>query len=227
MSISQKIDNKELTDENKMYVSNNFKTFGKEEDREVVHFMINTVDDLIQILRDNASKYDEISVAHMDDDLTELFYELKKAGYQPNIHFGAGIINTITCVFKICKKKSITVHIKSQRPSKFKIEETVMVPDVETLNNLHKVRHEFTSSIIRSDYKSFYSEKDMEVFKDFRSRAKYGIFDIKDTRDPDDLVEIDITKAYTAAFEKIDKVPVFSEFDIWKPYNDDDTPTHY
>ena len=119
------------------------------------------------------------------------------------------------------QKKSITVHIKSQRPSKFKIEEAVMVPDVETLNNLHQVRHEFTSSIIRSDYKSFYSEKDMEVFKDFRSRAKYGIFDIKDRRDPDDLVEIDITKAYTAAFEKIDKVPVFNEFDIWKPYNDE------
>jgi hypothetical protein len=107
MSISHKIENQELADENKMYVSNNFKTFEKEEDREVVHFMINTVDDLIQILRDNASKYDEISVAHMDDDLTELFYEPKKAGYQPNIHFGAGIINTITCVFKICKKNRL------------------------------------------------------------------------------------------------------------------------
>jgi hypothetical protein len=113
-----------------------------------------------------------------------------------------------------------------------------MVPDVETLNNLHQVRHEFTSSNIRSDYNSFYPDEDMKIFKDFRSRAKYGIFDIGDTRDSDDLVEIDITKAYAAAFEKTDKIPVFNEFDIWKPYNDEPikdlglyvaptTPTHY
>ena len=51
------------------------------------------------------------------------------------IHFGAGNINTITCIFTI-NKKSFKNVIKSQRPSKQKIEETTMVPDVETLNNL-------------------------------------------------------------------------------------------
>jgi len=47
------------------------------------------------------------------------------------IHFGAGIINSITCIFKITNK-NITIRIKSQRPTKFTIEETVMVPDVDT-----------------------------------------------------------------------------------------------
>ena len=37
----------------------------------------------------------------------------------------------------------------------------------------------------------------------------------------DSLIEKDITKAYTAAFEKINKVPVFNEFDIWKPYKNE------
>ena len=219
MSISHKIENENITHEDHMYVSNNFKTFENEEDVEVVHFMINTIDDLLQILRDNHDKYEEISVAHLDDDLKELFYNLKKIGYQPMIHFGAGIINTITCIFNI-QGKSITVRIKSQRPTKFTIEETVMTPDVETLNNLHKARHEFSRSILRGDYKSYYTDVDMEIFKEYRNKAKYGTFcSYRDKIPYNDLVEIDVTKAYTAAFEKIDQIPVFNEFDIWKPYN--------
>ena len=40
-------------------VSNNFKTFENEDEVEVVHFTINTIDDLLQILRDNHDKYEE------------------------------------------------------------------------------------------------------------------------------------------------------------------------
>ena len=100
-----------------------------------------------------------------------------------------------------------------------------MVPDVETLNNLYKVRHEFSSTILRSDYKSYYTEHDLDIFKRYRNKAKYGTFgDIRDIK-TESLIEIDITKAYTAVFEKIDKVPVFNEFAIWKPYKNE--PTKY
>ena len=112
--ISQKIEKKELTHEGNMYVSKNFKTFEDEEDKEVVHFMIKSVDDLLPIIRENYQKHDEIAVAHTDDDLTELFYELKKIGYQPMIHFGAGNINTITCNFTI-NKKSFNVIRKNHK----------------------------------------------------------------------------------------------------------------
>ena len=37
------------------------------------------------------------------------------------------------------------------------------------------------------------------------------------------LVEIDITKAYTAAFFRIDTVPVFNEFDTWEPRDPKET----
>ena len=33
------------------------------------------------------------------------------------------------------------------------------------------------------------------------------------------LVEIDVNKAFTSAFVSIEKVPVFSEFDAWKRYD--------
>jgi hypothetical protein len=31
-------------------------------------------------------------------------------------------------------------------------------------------------------------------------------------------VEIDLSKAYTAAFGKITAIPVFNEFDVFRPY---------
>ena len=33
-------------------------------------------------------------------------------------------------------------------------------------------------------------------------------------------IELDISKAYASAFSKITKIPLFNEFDIWKPYDD-------
>jgi hypothetical protein len=33
------------------------------------------------------------------------------------------------------------------------------------------------------------------------------------------LVEIDVSKAYTSALIKIDNIPIFNEFDIFQPYN--------
>ena len=77
---------------------------------------------------------------------------------------------TIVCNFTI-NKKTVNVNLKSQRPSKFKIEETVMVPNVDTLDNLYKVRHEFSSTILRADYKSYYTEHDLDIFKRYRNKA--------------------------------------------------------
>ena len=38
---------------------------------------------------------------------------------------------------------------------------------------------------------------------------------------PEVATEIDVRKAYTSAFNKISEIPVFTQFDIWKPFNDD------
>ena len=37
----------------------------------------------------------------------------------------------------------------------------------------------------------------------------------------DNLIEIDIRKAYTGAFIQINKIVTFNEFDIWMPYNNE------
>ena len=38
-------------------------------------------------------------------------------------------------------------------------------------------------------------------------------------KDVENVVEIDISKAFTSAFLKISEVPVFNEFDYFKPYD--------
>ena len=38
--------------------------------------------------------------------------------------------------------------------------------------------------------------------------------------------EIDVRKAYTSAFNKIAEIPVFTQLDIWKPFNGDVSKFH-
>ena len=40
------------------------------------------------------------------------------------------------------------------------------------------------------------------------------------------ITEIDVRKAYTSAFNKIAEIPVFIQFDIWKPFNGNVTDFH-
>ena len=43
---------------------------------------------------------------------------------------------------------------------------------------------------------------------------------------PEVATEIDVRKAYTSAFNKIAEIPVFTQFDIWKPFNGSVTDFH-
>ena len=44
------------------------------------------------------------------------------------------------------------------------------------------------------------------------------MFDSKCKFKSSDLIEIDVTRAYTAAFNKIDRIPIFNEFDCFMCY---------
>ena len=45
-------------------------------------------------------------------------------------------------------------------------------------------------------------------------------------KEKDDLIELDVSKAYTAAFVKITSMPVFNEFDMFKPYKGEELNDH-
>ena len=41
---------------------------------------------------------------------------------------------------------------------------------------------------------------------------------LADVRNLSSLIEIDVSKAYTAAFTEITEIPILSEFDAFRPY---------
>ena len=90
----------------------------------------------------------------------------------------------------------------------------------------------FNKALINPLHKSYYNEIDMQIFKECRTIAPTGFLNRyyyqynrqTDKNDkkvilPDECVEIDIRKAYTHALTEIVKIPVFTQFDVWKHYN--------
>ena len=49
---------------------------------------------------------------------------------------------------------------------------------------------------------------------------------MRQVKESNDLIELDVSKAYTAAFPKIKNVPVSNEFDLFKPYKGEELTDH-
>ena len=62
---------------------------------------------------------------------------------------------------------------------------------------------------------SYYTDKDLEIMDSYRTKPICG--NLK--QQCNDLIEIDVSKAYTSAFNGITEIPIFNEFDAFKPYD--------
>ena len=74
----------------------------------------------------------------------------------------------------------------------------------------------FQMSILKNEHKSYYSTQDINILDEFRTVANVGWMEPVQSKST--LLEIDISKAYTAAFAKIKSGPVFDGFHRFKPY---------
>ena len=90
----------------------------------------------------------------------------------------------------------------------------------------------FNTALFKPTHKSYYNEIDVEIFKECRTipptgdiSKHYSLYNPKADKDdkyfytPEVTTEIDVRKAYTSTFNKIAEILVFTQFDIWKPYN--------
>jgi hypothetical protein len=75
----------------------------------------------------------------------------------------------------------------------------------------------FNKSLIKPEFKSYYSKTDIDVLDEYRTVVPIGR--LSSFKGVEDIVEIDISKAFTSAFLKISEVPIFNEFDYFKPYD--------
>ena len=77
-----------------------------------------------------------------------------------------------------------------------------------------------SSKLFLKNHLSFYTEKDSEVLDSYRTKPICGMLCGKpaDVRNLSDLIEIDISKAYTSSFRGITDIPILNEFDAFRPY---------
>ena len=84
-------------------------------------------------------------------------------------------------------------------------------------NNMNKAMTEFNIQLFKNDHKSFYTHQDITILDEYRSIVPLGQLIEGDINL--DLVELDISKAFSFAFTNIHQIPIFNIFDTFKPYH--------
>ena len=144
--------------------------------------------------------------------LTEIFFELVNARYEPQIRFQAGKKRQIKM-----KLKKTTFIIKTQNLIKVSSDGCIAVDNEKTYNNMNDAMFHFNKSLFNPLHKSFYNKVDLEIYNEAKTIPPAGLFTDKGSI-PKNLTEIDISKAYTSRLVGITRVPVFNQFDIWRNY---------
>ena len=173
----------------------------------------------------------EYNLIYNGNDLTELFYQSKMAGYEPQVKFSGCIISELYFKFYI-KKKSIKYRVKTQNLITSSIDGTIEVRTEQIYNNMSKAMYEFNKALFNPIHKSYYNEIDMQIFKECRTISPageiskfYKVFNQRTNKYdkygfmPDTTTEIDVGKAYTHSFNQIKEITVFNQFDIWKQFS--------
>jgi hypothetical protein len=176
--------------------------------------MITDVNDLLRVVREQGEGGDGkkfLKLVHREDNLTDLLYQLLDAGYSPGVNFEAGRITGLKL-----ELNKVFVIIETQQLIKSAIDGVVAVEDEETYNNMNQAMTAMNSKLFLKSHLSFYTEQDVDILDAYRTKPICG--NLLKSNNSKNLIEIDLSKAYTAAFSEISEVPIFNEFDAFKPY---------
>ena len=125
--------------------------------------------------------------------------------------------------------KEIKYKVKTQNLVNNSIDGSICVRTEQIYNKMSKAMFNFNTALLQG-YAQV--EVDVEIFKECRTIPPRGeinkhcyLYNPKADKDdkycctPEATTEIDVRKGYTSAFNKIAEIPVFTQFDIWKPFN--------
>jgi hypothetical protein len=218
----------EITDEdNKKYIdiytpSSNY--YINEEREPTPAIMIETVDDIPKILEKEFQKEEHnenITLVLKDNEMEKCCIELiEKCHYTPKIKFQGNRLTDIFLNFN-CEKKHINIKIQTQHLVKSEFDGVVCVNEENVYNKMNTAMCSFNKSLFLSNHKSNYSETDIKILDEYRSLPNAGIF-MNRTEWEDkinNIVEIDVSKAYTYSLSQITEIPVFNIFDNFENYN--------
>ena len=177
--------------------------------------MFHNVDELLSM-----TDKDEYALIHSDNDLVKVFHQLNEAGYEPHIHYQAGRFTNILCKFYYKKlKKYIKYNIVSQCLSKERIDEDVITDNEEVYNKITTTMFNLQKELFKENHLSYYNEVDIQILKECKTIVPVGRF-YKDVA-VKKIKEIDINKAFTHAGGSIKYIPKFTQFDIFRPFDED------
>ena len=197
--------------------------------------MFSHIDELLKF-----TDQDEYYLIHKDNNMTEVLYQFKKVGYEPYIRYRAGRISELRIKFtyksadtkKIIRRKAqpyniptktfeedktITYIISTQDLSKDTLERDIDADTEEKYNRIAEAMFIFNKKLFSSSHMSQYDDVDIEILDECRTVVPLGYLD--KNIDVNELVEIDRTKAFTWAFNMINKIPIFNAFDSWKAWD--------
>jgi hypothetical protein len=197
-------------------------TFYIREDKTVPIFrMIDNIDDIVKIVKEmsDITTKTEVKLVHKQNNLTELLYNLKEVGYEPAIKYQAGHITRL-----IVDIKPIRFCIESQGLAQDSFDGDVCVDTEVVYNRMNQAMCSFYQNLFKPEYLSHYSTNDIEILNKYRTTVPIGILNKTIAKD---VVEIDVSRAFTSAFLQIKQVPVFNEFDYFRPYDNHEIQEHY
>ena len=181
--------------------------------------MINDITDVLQL-----KEKDEYKIILKDNDLNKAICQLKQIGYEPQIRYNGGktteFIMSLSHLIdsKKNKYKEVKYTITTQHLDIDNINEDIAVDTEDKYNKVSEEMFKFHKKLFTENHKSYYTDLDVEILDECRTIVPYGSFNhlVKDT----ELCSIDKRKAFSKSASDIVKVPVFKEFDVWKPYGD-------
>ena len=126
------------------------------------------------------------------------------AGYEPSIQKPCGKITHVGI-----KLNKTTFIIKTQQLVPDSLDGEVSVSSEIVYNNMNKAMTKFNKSLFKNEHKSFYTHQDVKILDGYRTIVPCGRL----TEVDGDIIELDISKAFSFAFKSIKEIPVFNEFD--------------
>ena len=174
--------------------------------------MITNIDDIWQGIRNMHQPEDPkekqiLTLIYKEDNLTGLLYQFVGAGYSPGVSFESGRFTALKLELnKIC------CIIQAQQLVKSAIDGVVVVDTEEVYNNMNLAMCTLTVKLFLKSHLSYHTAKDLEVLDSYRTKPICGNLLKHPSKN---VIEIDVSKAYTSAFCDIAEIPIFNEFDAF------------
>ena len=183
----------------------------REDAKAVEARMIDSIDDIVAIAKTIEKDVKFVNLIHRQDNLMKLLNDLRNAGYNPGINFEACRLTALKLSLN-----GIFFVIQTQQLIKSAIDGVVVVEDEATYNAMNQAMTTFNHKIFMNGHKSYYTDLDLDILDEYRTRPIVG--NLKAVANKSEMVEIDLSKAYTAALSDITEIPIFNEFDAFCPY---------